>query len=77
MICTFFGKRKQGVIDFGARFSLSVLVVAVGGDDVYMHFGVEDFINEPMLLCDAATPLSSAITRERLRFSGASAGMIH
>lgn len=61
----------------GVRFSLFVLVVTVGGDDIYMHFCIEDFVNEPMLLCDAAAPLSGAIAGERFRLSSASAWMIH
>lgn len=56
---------------------LLVLVVAVGGNDVHMYFCVEDFIYEPMFLCNAATPLACTVASERLRLSSTGTGMVH
>lgn len=60
---------------FGARFSLFVLVVAVGGEDKDDDFGVVDFVDETVFLRDAAAPLPRAVACKRLRLSGTGAGM--
>ena len=40
-----------------------ILIVSISRNDIYMHLGVEDFINEAVLLCDTATPLSCTVAR--------------
>ena len=43
--------------------ALFVLIMSIGRNDIYMHLGVEDFINEAVLLCDTAAPLSCTVAR--------------
>lgn len=55
---------------------LLVLVVAVGGEDEDDDFGVVDFVDEAVPLCDAAAPLACTVARQRLGFAGAGTGMV-
>ena len=43
--------------------ALFVLIMSIGRNDIYMHLGVEDFINEAVLLRDTAAPLSCTVAR--------------
>ena len=43
--------------------ALFVLIMPIGRDDINMHLGVEDFINEAVLLRDTAAPLSCTVAR--------------
>ena len=54
---------------------LLVLVVAVGGVDEDNDFGVVDFVDKAVLLCDVATPLVATIAAQLLGVAGAGAGM--
>lgn len=43
--------------------ALLILIVPIGRNDIYMHLGVEDFINEAVLLRNTAAPLSCTVAR--------------
>ena len=55
---------------------LLIPIMAVGRKHENNHFGVVNLIDEAVLLGDATTPLSCAVTRERFWFSSSSAGML-
>ena len=41
--------------------ALFVLIMSIGRDDINMHFGIEYFINEAVLLRDTSAPLSCTV----------------
>ena len=54
---------------------LFILVVSVGSEDEDDDFGVVDFVDEAVLLCDTAAPLVAAVAAQLLGMAGAGAGM--
>lgn len=50
-------------------------IMSIGRDNIHMHFSIEYFIDEPVLLGDASAPLPSTVSGERFGLSCARAGM--
>lgn len=55
---------------------LLVLVVAVGGEDEEDDFGVVDFVDEAVPLCDAAAPLIAAAAAQLFWVTSAGTGVV-